>query len=136
MNRRKLLTTAAAAAPLMAADKPLPKLPNITRDPSKAKKLPDPSGELLIFFEGPTDQLKLMVAGSLNLAAGKSPHPPHKHEEEEFMLVTTGAGWIEIDGKRQDVGPGSMMYCQANKLHAIMNTSQTPMLFYFYKWKA
>lgn len=136
MNRRKLLAAATAAPLLNAADKPLPKLPNITLDASKAVRKPDPSGELLIYFEGPTDQLKLMVAGSLNLAAGKSPHPPHKHEEEEFMLVTTGTGWIEIEGKRQNVGPGSLMYCAANKNHAIMNTGQTPMLFYFYKWKA
>jgi mannose-6-phosphate isomerase-like protein (cupin superfamily) len=34
------------------------------------------------------------------------------------------------------VGPGSLMYCVANKPHAIKNTGKTPLLFYFYKWRA
>ena len=105
-------------------------------DPAKAKRVPDPAGDLLIYHEGPTDQLKLMVAGSLRLKPGLSPHPPHTHPEEEFMVVTEGTGWIEVEGKRTNVAPGSLMYCAANKPHAIKNTGTTPMLFYFYKWKA
>ena len=27
-----------------------------------------------------------------------------------------------------------MMYCAGGKYHAIVNTSETPMLFYYYKW--
>lgn len=136
MKRRKLLMTAGLPMLASAADKPLPKWPNVTMDPAKARKVPDPAGDLLIYHEGPTDQLKLMVAGSLKLKAGLSPHPPHTHPEEEFMVVTEGTGWIEIEGKRTDVAPGSLMYCAANKPHAIKNTGKTPMLFYFYKWKA
>jgi hypothetical protein len=29
-----------------------------------------------------------------------------------------------------------MMYCAANKMHGIVNTGKTPMLFFYYKWKA
>jgi len=28
------------------------------------------------------------------------------------------------------------MYCAANRLHGITNTGKTPLLFYFYKWRA
>jgi mannose-6-phosphate isomerase-like protein (cupin superfamily) len=77
-----------------------------------------------------------MTAGSLLLKAGQSPHPPHQHPEEEFMVVTEGTGEISIDGKITKVGPGAMMYCGANKLHGIVNTGKKPLLFYFYKWKA
>jgi quercetin dioxygenase-like cupin family protein len=137
MKRRKILPMAGlpflpAAAPAAA----LPKWPNMTFDPKKAKQVPDASGDLRIYHEGPTDQLKSMTAGSLRLKAGMSPHPPHKHPEEEFMVVTEGTGWIEIEGKRVDVGPGSMMYCAGNKDHAIKNTGTAPLLFYFYKWLA
>lgn len=135
MKRRSVFPL--AGMPLMAAaaaEGPAKKWPNVTMDPSKARKVPDPSGELLIYHEGPTDQLKLMVAGSLRLKAGMSPHPPHAHPEEEFMVVTEGTGWIEIEGQRTNVAPGSLMYCAGNKPHAIMNTGKTPMLFYFYKW--
>ena len=141
MKRRKILPLAGLPflpAPFLpaAATATLPKWQNVTLDAAKAKQIPDASGDLRIYHEGPTDMLKSMTAGSLRLKAGMSPHPPHKHPEEEFMVVAEGTGWIEIEGKRVDVGPGSLMYCGGNKLHAIKNTGQTPLLFYFYKWIA
>ncbi len=137
MQRRKVLPLASLPfLPAAAAAATPPKWPNVTFDPAKARRLPDPSGDLRIYHEGPTDMLKSMTAGSLRLKAGMSPHPPHQHPEEEFMVVTEGTGEIEVDGKTTKVGPGSLMYCGANKMHAIKNTGQTPLLFYFYKWIA
>jgi quercetin dioxygenase-like cupin family protein len=77
-----------------------------------------------------------MTAGSLKLNPGATPHPPHKHPEEEFMLITEGTGEMSVDGKLTKVGPGVMMYCAADKLHGIVNTGKSPLLFYFWKWKA
>lgn len=130
-KRRDLFSLAALAAlPAAAA-----KLPDVTYSPKDAKLTKEPFGDLLIYFDGPTDQLKSMTAGSLRLKAGATPHPPHKHPEEEFLLVTEGSGEISIEGKITKVGPGSMMYTAANRLHGIVNTGKTPMLFYFYKWQ-
>jgi cation diffusion facilitator family transporter len=113
----------------------LPKLPDIVRDPSKVKVIHEPFGDHSVYFDGPTDQLSLMVAGSLLLKPGMSPHPPHKHPEEEFLLVTEGTGKIEINGEVTKVGPGSMMYCEAEHMHGIETTGTSPLLFYYYKWK-
>ena len=52
------------------------------------------------------------------------------------MVITEGTGEISMDGKITKVGPGAMMYCAAGRLHGIVNTGKTPLLFYFYKWKA
>jgi len=112
------------------------KLPNTTLNESQSKLTKEDFGDLRIFFEGPTDQLKSMTAGSLLLKPGKTPHPPHQHPEEEFMVVTQGTGEISMDGKITKVGPGSMMYSAAQRLHGIVNTGKTPLLFYFYKWQA
>jgi quercetin dioxygenase-like cupin family protein len=78
----------------------------------------------------------MMTAGSLLLKPGQEPHPPHKHPEEEFMVVTEGNGEILVNGKKTQVGPGSMMYCEGNQLHGVKNTGTKPLLFYFYKWQA
>ena len=123
-----------AGFPLMAGA--APRLPNATYSEQQAKVTKEPFGDLRIYFDGPTDQLKAMTAGSLRLKAGMTPHEPHKHPEEEFMVITEGTGEISMEGKITKVGPGSMMYCAANKLHGIVNTGKTPLLFYFYKWKA
>ena len=112
------------------------KLFDVVLDPATAKFAQEPFGDHYLYFDGPTDQLSVMVAGSLRLNPGASPHPPHQHPEEEFLLVTEGTGEILVDGKITKVGPGSMMYCQGNALHGIENTGVEPMLFYYYKWKA
>ncbi len=107
-----------------------------TLDESRAKLTKESFGDLRIYYDGPTDQLKAMTAGSLRLKPGASPHEPHKHPEEEFMVITEGTGEISVEGKITKVGPGVMMYCAGNKLHGIVNSGKTPLLFYFYKWRA
>lgn len=133
-RRRDVLSFGALAA--LAANGAAPKLPNVTLSPAHAKVTKEPFGELRIYFDGPTEQLKAMTAGSLRLNAGMTPHPPHEHPEEEFLLVTEGTGEISIDGNVMQASPGSMMYCAAGRLHGIVNTGKTPLLFYFYKWHA
>jgi cation diffusion facilitator family transporter len=112
------------------------KLFDVVQDPTTAKFIREPFGDHYVYFDGPTDELSVMIAGSLRLNPGASPHPPHQHPEEEFLLITEGTGEILVDGKVNKVGPGSMMYCKGNSLHGIENTGTEPMLFYYYKWKA
>ncbi len=111
------------------------RIPSVVFDPAKATLTHEPFGDLRIYTTGATDQIQSMTAGSLLLKAGMSPHPPHQHPEEEFMVITEGTGEIVVEGKTSKVGPGSMMYSAGNKLHGIVNTGKTPLLFYFYKWK-
>jgi len=132
-KRRQLLALAAPFA--LFAAKP-GGLPNVTLNAKDVKIQKNPFGELRIYFDGPTDQLRSMTAGSLLLNAGATPHPPHSHPEEEFMVITEGTGELFCDGKTVKVGPGSMMYCGANQSHGILNTGKKPLLFFFYKWKA
>lgn len=120
----------------LAATSSAPKIPSMVFDRAGTKLTRETFGDLRIYCSGPTDQLQSMTAGSLLLNPGMSPHAPHRHEEEEFMVITEGKGEIVVEGKKTKVGPGSMMYSAANKTHGIVNTGNTPLLFYFYKWKA
>jgi quercetin dioxygenase-like cupin family protein len=131
-QRRDFFALAFAAFAAQAKDS----LPDATLAEAQAKVSRAPFGDLRIYFDGPTGQLKSMTAGSLRLKAGQSPHPPHQHPEEEFMVVAEGTGEISIDGQITRVAPGAIMYCGANKLHGIVNTGRKPLLFYFFKWKA
>lgn len=87
-------------------------------------------------YNGPTDQLLGMCAGMATLDPGASPHPPHRHPEEEILIVAEGTGVIECDGKVTEVGPGAMMYCAGNTEHGITNTGSTVLTFYWSKWLA
>lgn len=87
-----------------------------------------------VHYNGPTDQLATMCTGMAVLEPGATPHPPHRHPEEEFMTVTAGTGEIVVNGEMTQVAPGSVMYCAADVLHGITNTGDVPMTFYFSKW--
>lgn len=89
-----------------------------------------------VHYNGPTDQLSAMCTGMAVLEPGATPHPPHRHPEEEIMIVGAGTGEIECDGKVTQVGPGAIMYCAGNTLHGITNTGAGLMTFYWSKWMA
>ena len=135
-KRRDLLKLAAGMNAVALFGANAPSLPNAVVDESQAKLNKEAFGDLRIYYQGSTGQVKSMTAGSLKLKPGMSPHPPHQHPEEEFMVITEGAGEITVDGHMSKVGPGSMMYCAANRIHGIVNTGKSPLLFYFYKWQA
>jgi quercetin dioxygenase-like cupin family protein len=135
-RRREFLLAAGLPAFASFAATAGSKLPDTVLDPSKAKLSKEKFGDLRVYFDGPTDQLRAMTAGSLSLNPGMSPHPPHQHAEEEIMVISEGTGEITVDGKPYKIGPGSMMYCAANKLHGVTNTGTGQLLFYYYKWRA
>ena len=91
-------------------------------------------GKIGIYLDGDTPGSSKFVTGRLVLDAGKTPHPPHTHAEEEVMVIEQGHGEIDVDGKITKVGPGSVMYTAPNVSHGIVNTGDTPIVFYFIKW--
>ena len=120
----------------------------VTND-TRAAKLPDgvrtvdaiapelyPGCRVFVHYNGPTDQLSAVSMGMAVLDPGGAPHEPHRHPEEEFMLVASGTGEIVVGDDTTQVGPGSVMYCAGDVLHGITNTGAVPMTFYWSKWMA
>jgi mannose-6-phosphate isomerase-like protein (cupin superfamily) len=97
---------------------------------------PQPGCRVFTHYNGPTDQLSGLCVGMGVLDPGASPHPPHQHPEEEFLIVAAGTGQIACAGKVTEVGPGDIMYCAGGVLHGITNTGVVPMTFYWSKWLA
>jgi quercetin dioxygenase-like cupin family protein len=55
------------------------------------------------------------------LAPGGSPHPPHRHEHEELLLVMSGTLAVTIEGKTAVIGPGGAAFFHSNDLHGAHN---------------
>lgn len=144
MNRRSFLASSALmpAALLQAApqithvDTALDGAP-LKSSVVKGKGLPEtgdsPGAKAKVHFNGPTKQLAAIASGLVTLEPGARPHPPHRHPEEELMVVAEGTGEIEVAGVVTQVEAGDMMYAEANVLHGITNTGSTRMTFYFTK---
>jgi len=135
VNRRTILQTLAAGLALAARGESA-QIPDEVVLKEKAKFSAHPFGDLRVYLDGTTDQLKGLSVGSLELKAGQSPHPPHTHSDEEIILVTDGHAEISIGNQITKAGPGSVMYVGSNHLHGIVNTSKAPMTFYYIKWTA
>lgn len=93
-----------------------------------------PVGQNGVYLSGDTPGSTKFVTGRFVIPPGKTPHPPHTHAEEEVMIVETGTGEIYCDGKTTKVANGSVMYTTPNASHAILNTGDKPLVFYYIKW--
>jgi quercetin dioxygenase-like cupin family protein len=133
IRRRTILQTLAAGLALAAPSKAAQIPDGVVTQPG-AKLDAQPFGDLRVYREGNTEQLKGLTVGSLELKAGQSPHPPHTHPEEEVLIITDGQAEISIAGSVTKVGPGDVMYVGSNHLHGIVNKSSAPMTFYYIKW--
>src|SRR3954465_11541161 len=122
-------------ANVVSASTPGAKLPDgvVTLDRLESSA-PVDGCRVFTHYNGPTDELSGMVAGMCVLDPGSTPHPPHQHPEEEFMIVAAGTGECYCVGNTPQVGPGAMMYSAGNVMHGITNTGKVPLTFYWSKW--
>ncbi len=133
LHRRNMLQ-ALAGGLLLARGGRSAEIPTELISPQSGRLTSESFGDLRVFLEGNTAQLKSLVVGSLELKPGQTPHPPHTHPEEEIMLITEGHGEISLQGRVSKAGPGTLMYAGANRVHGIVNTSDAPLTFYYFKW--
>jgi mannose-6-phosphate isomerase-like protein (cupin superfamily) len=90
---------------------------------------------------GPTGSSQSVNRGSLPtgegvemhntmLLPGHEPHPPHRHEHSEWLLIREGnVDWL-IDGVRQPAGPGDICYASGGQLHGIRNVGTVPARYF------
>jgi quercetin dioxygenase-like cupin family protein len=60
------------------------------------------------------------------LNAGLMSHPPHQHPQEEFIILKEGTLEASVNGHRQRVGPGSILFFASNDLHNVTNVGDKP----------
>jgi quercetin dioxygenase-like cupin family protein len=87
-------------------------------------------------FRDPTatlDELEMHVS---TLPAGKSPHPPHKHPDEEIIVIKEGTVEALVNGQTRRVGPGSVIFQASNQMHTLQNVGDTPAVYHVIRWNS
>lgn len=88
------------------------------------------------FFRSPTatlDELELHVT---TLNPGLSSHAPHKHPNEELVIIKEGTVEALVGGEWKKAGPGSVIFNASNELHALKNTGTTPATYHVINWRS
>ncbi len=82
------------------------------------------NGERRDIVNRPTATMKNFESHVTTLEAGMVAHAPHKHIDEEIIIVKEGTIEITIEGKSQRVGPGSMFLIASNEMHGSKNVGE------------
>jgi quercetin dioxygenase-like cupin family protein len=92
------------------------------------------SGSVRLFFKGPTATLDSLDIHVTTLDPGKAPHPPHKHLNEELVIIKEGVLEVSQNGERKRAGPGSVLFIALNQLHGIRNPGPGTVTYYVIGW--
>lgn len=98
------------------------------------KPVKNATGEVRSLCKAPTatvDQLEIHVT---TLNPGQSPHAPHRHVNEELIIMREGECETLTDGKWVKVGPGSVVFNASNSLHGFRNVGTTPATYHVINW--
>jgi XRE family transcriptional regulator, regulator of sulfur utilization len=93
-------------------------------------------GSVRQFFRNPTITLDELECHVTTLNPGLSSHPPHKHANEELVIIREGNVEVLSNGEWKKVGPGSVVFNASNQLHALKNIGSTPAVYHVINWKS
>ena len=92
------------------------------------------TGEVRSLCKSPTatlDQLEMHVT-TLNPA--QTSHPPHRHVNEELIILREGECETLSNGNWIKVGPGSVVFNASNSLHGFRNVGTVPATYHVINW--
>jgi uncharacterized cupin superfamily protein/MoaA/NifB/PqqE/SkfB family radical SAM enzyme len=94
-----------------------------------------------LFFEGRSRNVRYLTAHMSELVPGHSPHPPHRHREEEILILLDGEVRISLPDlptdsstTEFDLRPGHFVYYPAFFSHTLTNMGSTSARYLMFKW--
>jgi mannose-6-phosphate isomerase-like protein (cupin superfamily) len=121
-----LMPALMATATSFSAEKPENNnaaLPSAIYDLKNLQVEGDKDHRYIPVFQGNTYAGMHVELHETELAAGGLVHGLYSHPGDELFLVREGTLEVEFNGKRSQVGPGSVAYVASNTVYAIRNTS-------------
>jgi quercetin dioxygenase-like cupin family protein len=93
-------------------------------------------GEVRSFFRGPTATLDELEVHVTTLNPGQASHPPHKHPNEELVIIKEGTVECLVNGEWKRVGVGSVIFNASNQLHGFRNVGTGPATYHVINWSS
>ena len=87
-------------------------------------------------FDTPTPTLDQLEMHITTLKPGEAPHGPHRHPDEELIIIKEGTVELNLDGVLRRLGPGSVIFHASNELHTVKNVGATEATYHVIKWRS
>ena len=92
------------------------------------------TGEVRSLCKSPTATVNQLEMHVTTLNPGQTSHPPHRHVNEELIIIREGDCETLSDGKWVEVGPGSVVFNASNSLHGFRNIGGTTAVYHVINW--
>lgn len=93
-------------------------------------------GNFYAYFTEDTHALKPVLVGVAKIDAGQQIHPPHRHSDEEYLMVTKGEGTWYLNGVESPAKAGDILYARAWDYHGVKASDDSPLEFVVFKYSA
>ena len=91
-------------------------------------------GEYRQVIKAPTATLEELELHVTTLEPGKSSHAPHRHLNEELVILREGTVEVLSGGVWKRLGPGAVVFNASNSPHALRNVGATPAVYHVINW--
>ena len=92
------------------------------------------TGEVRSLYKGPTATVNQLEMHVTTLNPGLASHPPHRHVNEELIIMREGECETLSNGTWVKVGPGSVVFNASNSLHGFRNVGTVPAVYHVINW--
>jgi XRE family transcriptional regulator, regulator of sulfur utilization len=141
MTRREIVMALAGAAVALAGTAVVPAARASVQgstifDWNEMKAQPTKVGAVRRLCQVPTATLDELEMHITTLNPGETSHPPHKHPDEELLIVKEGTVESLVNGEQRRVGPGSVIFQASNQMHGIRNVGDGPATYHVIRWNS
>jgi quercetin dioxygenase-like cupin family protein len=109
---------------------PKPRLGSGVFDWNQLAATPTKVGARREVFDAATATLKNLECHVTTVNPGEAPHAPHRHPDEELIIIKEGTVEVMINGVTRQAGPGAVVFFAANDVHGLRNGGTTPATYY------
>lgn len=95
-----------------------------------------PTSEQRVLLEGTTTDFSHMKVHATTLMPHQAPHPSHKHDDEELIIIKEGKLTVTIAGKTKTLGAGSIALMMPGDEHGFANQEDVPATYYVMRYTA
>ena len=125
-----LLSFISGAGLVLAAANSKPMMHSCIFNWADLKVEPTSIGARRTVFDAPTPALGNFECHITTLNPGQSPHPPHRHADEELMIIREGTLAALQGDQTNIVTAGGIVFEASNELHGLRNVGTNAATYY------